>query len=110
MKVTKKKSSNDFWRDRRVFITGATGLVGYCLTRELVEKGADVVALVRDRVGASEFFRTKLNERVTIVRGDVSDYLLMQRALAEYEIQTLFHLAAQTIVPIAARTPIADPR
>lgn len=95
----------EFWRDRPAFVTGATGLVGGWLVRDLVAAGADVVCLVRDRVPQSEFSRTGLSERVKVVRGDVEDQALLERVLGEYEIDTVIHLAAQTIVPIANRNP-----
>ena len=96
-----------FWLDRPVFVTGATGLVGGWLVRRLLELGADVVCLVRDRVPASELYRARLADRVRIVNGDVCDQALLERALGEYEIRTVFHLAAQTIVTIANRNPVS---
>src|SRR6266403_1921499 len=96
-----------FWRDRPTLVTGATGLVGGCLVRRLVEAGADVVCLVRDWVPQSELVQAGLIERVKVVRGDVRDQSLLERALGEYEIDTTIHLAAQTIVGIANRNPIS---
>ena len=96
-----------FWRDRRVFVTGATGLVGGWLIRALLERGADVVALVRDWVPESQLIAGALLDRVTVVRGDVCDQALLERALGEFEILTVIHLAAQTIVPIANRNPVS---
>ncbi len=98
---------NTFWHDRPVFITGATGLVGSWLVPRLLEAGADVVCLVRDWVPQSELARSGNIERVKCVRGDVNDQALMERVLGEYEIDTVFHLAAQTIVGIANRNPIS---
>jgi CDP-glucose 4,6-dehydratase len=94
-----------FWLDRPTFVTGATGLVGGWLVRRLLDAGADVVCLVRDWVPQSELVRTGLIERVKVVRGDVRDQALLERTLGEYEIDTVFHLAAQTIVGIANRNP-----
>jgi CDP-glucose 4,6-dehydratase len=96
-----------FWQDRRVFVTGCTGLVGAETVRALLERGAHVVGLVRDRVPGSEFFRAGLARRIDVVRGAVEDYALLERALAEYEVQTVIHLAAQTIVGIANRCPLS---
>ena len=98
---------SDFWTDRPVFITGATGLVGGWLARRLVEAEADVVCLVRDWVPRSELVRGGLIERVKVVRGDIRDQGLIERALGEHEIATVFHLAAQTIVGIANRNPVS---
>jgi CDP-glucose 4,6-dehydratase len=96
-----------FWQDRRVFVTGATGLVGAWTVRALQSAGAHVVALVRDQVAGSELVRAGLDRRIDVVRGDVADYALLERCLAEYEVQTAFHLAAQTIVGIANRCPLS---
>jgi CDP-glucose 4,6-dehydratase len=96
---------NDFWTDRPTLVTGATGLVGGWLVRRLLDAGADVVCLVRDWVPQSELVRASLLERVKVVRGDVSDQALLERTLGEYEIDTVIHLAAQTIVTIANRNP-----
>lgn len=98
---------SSFWRDRRILVTGATGLVGGWLTRALLDGGADVVALVRDWVPESELIGGGLLGRVTVVRGDVCDQALLERMLGEYEIVTVIHLAAQTIVPIANRASIS---
>lgn len=96
-----------FWRDRPTFVTGATGLLGSWLVRRLLELGADAVCLVRDWVPQSELVRARLIERVKVVRGDIRDQALMERVLGEYEIDAVFHLAAQTIVGIASRNPIS---
>jgi CDP-glucose 4,6-dehydratase len=53
-----------FWRDRRVFVTGCTGLLGASLTQSLVDVGAHVVGLVRDRVHASELWNTSLRRKL----------------------------------------------
>lgn len=100
-------STNRFWQDRTTFVTGATGLVGGWLVRRLIDLGADVVCLVRDWVPQCELVRTRLIERVKLVRGDVRDRALLERALGEYEIDTVIHLAAQTIVGIANRNPVS---
>jgi CDP-glucose 4,6-dehydratase len=96
-----------FWLDRPTFVTGGTGLVGGWLVRRLVQAGAHVVCLVRDWVPQSELVRTRLIEQVTVVRGDVRTYDLLERILGEYEIDTVIHLAAQTIVTIANRNPLS---
>jgi len=99
--------SKNFWRDRAVFVTGATGMLGGWLVRRLQESGASVICLIRDWVPQCELVRTGLIESVVVVRGDVEDRDLLERAFGEYEIQTVFHLAAQTIVTIANRNPIS---
>ncbi|MBV9209227.1 MAG: GDP-mannose 4,6-dehydratase, partial [Acidobacteria bacterium] len=96
-----------FWQDRTVFVTGSTGLLGSWLTRALVERGAFVVSLVRDWVPESELVHNGMIGRVNIVRGDITEQETLERALGEYEIETVFHLAAQTIVGIANRNPVS---
>lgn len=97
----------NFWSDRPTFVTGATGLVGGWLVKRLVALGADVVCLIRDWVPQCELARTRLLEQVKVVRGDICDRELLERVLSEYEVQTVIHLAAQTIVGIANRNPIS---
>ncbi len=96
-----------FWTDRPTLVTGATGLVGSWVLQRLHEAGADVVCLVRDWVPESEAARSRLLEKVRVVRGDVRDQELLERVLGEYEVDTVMHLAAQTIVTIANRNPVS---
>jgi CDP-glucose 4,6-dehydratase len=100
-------NSQGFWQDRRVFVTGCTGLVGGWTVRALLERGAHVIGLVRDQVAGSELVRSGLQGRIDVVRGSVEDYSLIERALAEFEVQNIIHLAAQTIVGIANRSPLS---
>ena len=99
-------TSVEFWVNRRVLVTGCTGFLGAWLTRDLVDRGAQVVGLVRDGVATSPFYTDGLAERVTTVRGAVEDYALLERVVNEYEVDTVFHLAAQAIVTIANRNPL----
>jgi len=96
-----------FWQDRRVLVTGASGLVGGWLVEALLQKGADVVALLRDWVPHSRLLHKTVLEKVNIVRGDLSCPKQLERILAEYEIKSVIHLAAQTIVPIANKNPLS---
>jgi CDP-glucose 4,6-dehydratase len=100
-------ANRGFWQDRRVLVTGCTGLVGSWTVRALRERGALVVGLIRDRVAGSELRRSGLEDAIDVVRGSVEDYALLERALGEYEVQTVIHLAAQTIVGIATRSPLS---
>ena len=98
---------SSFWQDRPTLVTGGTGLLGGWLLRRLLGLGADVVCLVRDWVPQSEMIHARLVDRVKVIRGDVCDQALLERILGEDEINTVFHLAAQTIVGTANRNPVS---
>jgi len=96
-----------FWGGRKVFVTGCSGFLGTWLCAELVESGALVTGLIRDQVVKSFFFEKKLDQSVNLIRGKVEKLELIERILAEYEIDTVFHLAAQAIVGTADRSPVS---
>lgn len=96
-----------FWIDKPTLVTGATGLLGGSLVRRLADEGADLVCLVRDWIPGSELIRSGVIDKVKTVRGDVCDQAVIERVLGEYEVNTVFHLAAQTIVGIANRNPVS---
>jgi CDP-glucose 4,6-dehydratase len=90
----------------RAFVTGAYGLLGAWLVRALLDEDAAVTVLKRDDDPRSALLLLGLEDRVNVVRGDVRDFDVLQRALADYEIDTVFHLAAQTIVGAANASPV----
>lgn len=98
---------NKSWFGRSVFVTGCTGLLGSWLVQELCDRDATVIGLIRDRVPQSRLFRAGLDRHLISITGAVEDLSLLERSLNEYEIDTVFHLAAQTIVGIANRNPIS---
>jgi CDP-glucose 4,6-dehydratase len=94
-------------RGRRVFVTGAYGLLGSWLVKALLKRGDEVVALRRDSTHRSALVLDGIERHIDIVDGDVTDALLMHRTFAEYEVELVFHLAAQTLVGAASRSPVA---
>ena len=96
-----------FWRDKNVFVTGATGLLGSHLTEVLLERGARVTVLVRDWVPDSRAVSSGVLQRCQVVHGELEDQEILLRAMNEYEIDSVFHLGAQTIVGTAARSAIS---
>jgi CDP-glucose 4,6-dehydratase len=94
------------WTDRRVFVTGATGIVGSALVKRVLDAGARVVTLVRDWDPQSELIRTGDIMRTSVVNGQLEDYSTLERAINEHEIDTVFHLGAQPIVTTALRNPL----
>jgi CDP-glucose 4,6-dehydratase len=102
-----RKEPGTFWKGKGVFVTGCTGLLGSWLTRSLVEKGANVLGLVRDEVPHSNFYRFGLDRMINVVRGALEDYFILERCINEYEADTVFHLGAQAIVGAANRNPLS---
>lgn len=96
-----------FWKNRTAFVTGATGFVGAHVVRRLLDQGAQVVCLQRDAARTNALDLFDLRRRVSIVRGAVEDFALMTRVLNEYEVESVFHLAAQAIVGAANRSPLS---
>lgn len=97
-----------FWKGKRVFVTGSTGIIGLNLVEQLNSYGAEVVALVRDWVPQTLKCGNWLNgtSLVTLVRGELEDYFLIMRILSEYEVEHVFHLGAQTLVNVGNASPL----
>lgn len=98
---------NEFWKNKNVFITGCTGFLGGYLSEALIKSGANVVGLVRDYLPNANLFREKSFSKMSIVNGSLENLETIERVLGEYEIDTVFHLAAQAIVGVANRNPLS---
>jgi CDP-glucose 4,6-dehydratase len=98
--------SKQFWQGRKVLVTGATGLVGPWLVRELLAHGSRVVALVRDLDPQSELVKSGDVHKIQVVNGRCEDLWTLERAVSEHEIDTVFHLAAQTLVGVGFQSPL----
>lgn len=97
---------NKFWDNKNVFVTGGTGFLGSYLVKKLVNYGANVTILVRDYIPQSNIYSGEEYKKINIVNGVLEDYSVIERILGEYEIDTIFHLAAQAIVGVANRNPL----
>jgi CDP-glucose 4,6-dehydratase len=95
------------WLNKNVLITGCTGLLGSWLTEELINLKTNVIGVVRDHIPHSKIYREGLINKINIIYGNLEDYSVMERALNEYDIEIVFHIAAQAIVPTANRNPIS---
>jgi len=102
-------ASAEFWKGRNVFVSGATGFIGSWITEALLDSGAHVTILVRDLCPkpALESMSNIYSKLRSAVLGDLTDYSIIERTFGEYEIDTCFHLAAQTIVNVAKRSPLS---
>ncbi len=92
---------------RTVLVTGAQGFVGAWLAERLLDEGARVVALRRDVEPESRFHTDGIEGRCVIAQGDLLDYQALLRVLNEHDVSVVFHLAAQTIVTTANRSPLS---
>lgn len=95
-----------FWQGRPTVVTGATGLLGSWLVPALHQRGAEVTVLVRDALPRSLLVADGWLDKVNVVRGSLTDESLLRRVLAEYGVQTVFHLGAQTLVGVAKVDPL----
>jgi len=99
-------AGNDFWRGRRVLVTGATGMVGFWLVQDLLAAGAQVIALVREPDPQAVVYRAGGGRTVSLVPGNIEDYSHFERTLAAQQPDTVFHLAAQSLVGVAQHSPL----
>jgi CDP-glucose 4,6-dehydratase len=99
-------SNTTYWQGKRVFVTGATGIVGSWVVKELVGLGAYVVALVLDSDPHSEVYRSGTINRAHVVNGTLKDFHTLERAIVAHEVDTVVHLGAQAIVSVAQRSPL----
>ena len=104
-----KEIDRKFWKNKRVFVTGANGFLGSWLTKALVDSGAKVVVLIRDWIPGSVLTNMKnvYNSLEAVVKGDLIDGQLITRIFNEHNIDSCFHIGAQTIVGIANKSPIS---
>jgi CDP-glucose 4,6-dehydratase len=96
----------NYWENRNVLITGCTGFLGSWLCEELINAKANVVGIIRDWVPKSRLISENMTSSIVTVRAQIEDLSSIERTINEYEIQTVFHLAAQTIVGTANRDPV----
>lgn len=104
---TVEVSDRTFWGGRTVLVTGATGLIGSWLVKDLRARGARVVAFVLDADPHSELVRSGDLGHCHVVNGDLADFAALERAVNLHETDTVFHLGAQTLVEVAHRYPLA---
>lgn len=100
------KSNSSFWNGRSVFVTGGTGFVGSWLVKKLLAAKAQIILLVKETNPQSEICRSGDIDKVAITYGSVEDFRVLEAAINLYEIDTVFHLAAQSQIMVAHRYPL----
>ena len=97
---------DNYWKDKNVLITGINGFVGSNIAIELIKKGCNrIVGVERDLVSNSNLKYSGADNKIILVKGSITDKELVERAVKQYEIDTVFHLAAQAIVTFANSSP-----
>lgn len=94
-----KYKQSHFWMGKRCLVTGGFGFGGSHLCEQLLARGARVYVLDRACPNNSYLVLTELSNRVNYIQGDVRDIELLKVSLERFEIDTVFHLAAQPIIP-----------
>ncbi len=94
------------WKESRILVTGATGIVGSSLVEKLLHEGAFVVTLIRDWNPHSELIRSGDVQGTTVVSGELENFHTLERAISENDVDTVFHLGAQPLVGVALRSPL----
>jgi len=94
-----------YWESRACLVTGGAGFGGSHLVEQLVRRGAKVFVLDRFLPRNSYLRLSGLAEMVDFVTGDIRDQELVKSLLERCEIDTVFHLAAQPIVPMSNSLP-----
>ncbi len=96
---------SDFWRQRACLVTGGAGFGGSHLCELLLELGARVYVLDRWLPATSYLVLSGNAERVDYIQGDIRDRDLLAMTIERFQIRSLFHLAAQPIVPTSNLLP-----
>lgn len=97
----------DFYKGKRVFVTGHTGFKGTWLTRILVNSGAFVCGYSRcSNKNPSLFEMSSVVDKILHVKGDVRDIKFLKKSFSDFNPEIVFHLAAQPIVRESYKDPI----
>ena len=95
------------WKGMNVLVTGADGFIGSHIAKALVGKESNVTTIVRDIKKTSNIDVLNLRNKINIIHGDLTNFHDCERTINEYDIQFVFHIAAQAIVGPANRSPLS---
>ena len=96
----------DFYRGKRVFVTGHTGFKGSWMCKMLANAGAVVTGYsLAPNTNPSLFEIAELEKDIHSVIGDIRDYAALKKAFDEARPEIVLHLAAQPIVRDSYKDP-----
>ena len=98
---------NNFWKNKNVFISGVAGFVGSNLAKNLINNGANVIGLTKNKKIKSLLFFEKIDKKIDLVFGDITDKKLLNKIFNKHRIDICFHLAAQVEVGFANKYPFS---
>ncbi len=96
----------EFWKDKRVLITGSAGFLGCWLSNTLADAGAKVTGLDIKIKQDSNFHKFNLKNKISQLHLDITNYNLLKETLSQLEPEIVFHLAAQPLVTEANKNPL----
>ena len=96
----------DFWKGKNVLVTGGNGLVGSHIVEELLKNNANVIVLIRSQNPKSYFVTGGLDKKTMLAYGDLKNFKRVYDIISKYEIEYIFHIGAQPIVPTALINPV----
>ena len=96
---------DNFWKNKNVLITGVAGFVGSNLAKNLIKDGANIIGLTKNKKIDSLLFYEKIDKKINLIFGDITDKELLKSIFLKYEIEICFHLAAQVEVGSAMKYP-----
>ena len=96
----------EFWKGKRVFVTGHTGFKGAWLCKILVNSGAIVTGYSLEPPTEPSLFKlAKVDENIDSIIGDIRDYASLKKAFDRAQPEIVLHLAAQPIVRESYKNP-----
>ena len=101
-----KKSGDNFWRGKRVLITGYEGFLGSHLTRNLLNYHAEIWGLDIRTYRKQTILSPEELKRVNIIKGSVEKISLVSQIIKENKINFIFHLAAKSLVNECLTKPV----
>jgi CDP-glucose 4,6-dehydratase len=95
----------NFWKNKKVLLTGYEGFLGSWLTRLLLEQGAKIVGLDILTHRKKTLLSSQELKRIKIIKGSVESFSLLGEILKKYETEFVFHLAAKALVGECQKNP-----